>query len=95
MGAWEASATEGGIGCGGGDGMRRCGPGEWRGRAGVEDDGGAAETSSTAGRGWATEARSKMGGGGDDRRVDRKVEDETVRYIGRDPLVPAGNTSRD
>ena len=60
MGAREASATEGGVGCGGGDGMRRCGPGEWRGRAGVDDDGGAAETSSTAGRGWATEARSKM-----------------------------------
>ena len=64
MGAREASATEGVVGCGGGDGMRRCGPGEWHGRAGV-DDGGAAETSSTtadgaAGRGWATEARSKM-----------------------------------
>ena len=29
-------------------------------RAGLDDDGGAAETSSTAGRGWATEARSKM-----------------------------------
>ena len=48
------------TGCG-----ARCGPGEWRGRAGVDDDGGAAETSSTtadgaAGRGWATEARSKM-----------------------------------
>ena len=61
----KRSATEGGLGCGGGDGMRRrddarCGPGGWRGRAGVEDDGGAAETSSTAGRGWATEARSKM-----------------------------------
>ena len=59
------SATEGGLGCDGGDGMRRrddarCGPGGWRGRAGVEDDGGAAEMSSTAGRGWATEARSKM-----------------------------------
>ena len=61
----KRSATEGGLGCGGGEGMRRrddarCGPGGWRDRAGVEDDGGAAETSSTAGRGWATEARSKM-----------------------------------
>ena len=40
------------------------------------------------------------GGGGDDERcVDQKVEDEQNRnrsiYIGRDPLVPAGNTSRD
>ena len=47
MGAREASVMEGGVGCGGGDGMRRCRPGEWRGRAGVDDDGGAAETSST------------------------------------------------
>ena len=58
-------ATEGRLGCGGGDGMRRrdgarCGPGGWRGRAGVEDDNGVAETSSTARRGWATEVRSKM-----------------------------------
>ena len=62
MGAPEASAMEGGVGCGGGDGMRRrdgarCG---WRCRARVDDGGDAAETSSTAGRGWATEARSKM-----------------------------------
>ena len=39
------------------------------------------------------------GGGGDDRHVDPKVEDEQNRnrsiYIGQDPLVPAGNTSRD
>ena len=39
------------------------------------------------------------GGGGDDRRVDRKVEDKQNRnrsiYIGRDPLVPVGNTNRD
>ena len=61
----KRSATEGGLGCGDRDGMRRrdgarCGPGGWRGRVGVDDDGGAAETSSTAGRGWATEARSKM-----------------------------------
>ena len=30
--------------------------------------------------------------------VDRKVEDEQMNrsiYIGRDPLVPAGNTNRD
>ena len=51
----KRSATEGGLGCGGGDGMRRrddarCGPGGWRGRAGVEDDGGAVETSSMYGR---------------------------------------------
>ena len=46
MGAREASATEGVVGCGGGDRMRRYGPREWRGRAGV-DDGGAVETSST------------------------------------------------
>ena len=45
-------STEGGVGCGGGDGMRRCGPGEWRGRAGV-DDGGAAQTSSTTADGAA------------------------------------------
>ena len=53
MGAREASATEGGVGCGGEDGMRRCGPGEWHGRAGVDDDGGAAETSSTTADGTA------------------------------------------
>ena len=53
MGAREASATEGGVGCGGGDGMRRCGSGEWHGRAGADDDGGAAETSSTTADGVA------------------------------------------
>ena len=52
MGAREASATEGVVGCGGGDGMRRCVPGEWRGRAGV-DDGGAAQTSSMTADGAA------------------------------------------
>ena len=52
VGAPEASAMEGGVGCGGGDGMRRCGPGEWRSRAGV-DDGGAAQTSSTIADGAA------------------------------------------
>ena len=54
----------------GGDGMRRrddarCGLGGCRGRAGV-GDGGEIEDG---------------GGGGDDRRVDRKVEDKIVRYI--------------
>ena len=43
MGAREASATEGGVECGGR---------EWHGRAGV-DDGGAAETSSTTADGAA------------------------------------------
>ena len=52
MGAREASATEGVVGCGGGDGMRRCGPREWRGRARV-DDGGATQTSSTTADGAA------------------------------------------
>ena len=36
------------TGCG-----ARCGPGEWRGRAGVDDDGGAAQTSSTTADGAA------------------------------------------
>ena len=36
------------TGCG-----ARCGLGEWRGRAGVDDDGGAAETSSTMADGAA------------------------------------------
>ena len=36
------------TGCG-----ARCGPIEWRGRAGVDDDGGAAETSSTTADGAA------------------------------------------
>ena len=53
VGAREASATEGVVGCGGGDGMRRCVPGEWRGRAGVDDGGGAAETNSTTADGVA------------------------------------------
>ena len=53
MGAREASAMEGGVGCDGGDGMRRCGPREWRGRAGVDDDDGTAETSSTTADGAA------------------------------------------
>ena len=77
----KRSATEGGLGCGGRDGMRR--RDELDGRAGL-GDGGEIEDG---------------GGGGEDRRVDRKVEDEQNRnrliYIGRDPLVPAGNTSRD
>ena len=48
MGTREASATEGGVGCGGGDRMQRAmraGRMAWPG--GVDDDGGAAETSST------------------------------------------------
>ena len=65
MGAREASATDGGVGCGGGDRMRRCGPGEWRGRAGVDDDGGAAETSSTTADGVARRAAER-------RRRDRR-----------------------
>ena len=57
-----------------------------RGQAGVDDGGGTAELD-TAGRG-----RDKID------VVDRKVEDEQRNhsiYIGRDPLVPAGNTNRD
>ena len=89
MGAREASATEGGVGCGGGDGMRRAmragrmarpGRGRRRRRRGRDelDDGG-----------WR--GRVGLGDGGE-------IEDEQNRrsiYIGRDPLVPAGNTSRD
>ena len=88
MGAREASATEGGVGCGGGDGMRRAmwagrmawpGGGRRRRRHGRDelDDGG-----------WR--GRAGLGDGGE-------IEDEQNRrsiYIGRDPLVPAGNTSR-
>ena len=77
---------EGVVGCGGRDGMRRCGPGEWRGWAGV-DDGGAAETIDDGGR----RGQAGLSDGGE-------IEDEQNRhsiYIGRDPLVPAGNTSRD
>ena len=60
----KRSATEGGLGCGGGDGMRR--RDELNCRAGL-GDGGDIEDG---------------GGGGEDRRVDRKVEDTgTVRYI--------------
>ena len=53
----KRSATEGGLGCGGGDGMRR--RDELDTRAGL-GDGGEIEDG---------------GGGGEDRRVDRKVED--------------------
>ena len=89
MGAREASATEGGVGCGGGDGMRRAmraermaRPGRgrrrwWRGRDELDDDR------------WRGRAGLSDGG---------VIEDEQNRcsiYIGRDPLVPAGNTSRD
>ena len=89
MGAREASATEGGVGCGGGDGMRRAmragrmarpGGGRRRRRHGRDelDDGG-----------WRGQAGLSDGG---------EIEDEQNRrsiYIARDPLVPAGNTSRD
>ena len=57
-----------------------------RGRAGVGNDGDAVELDA-AGRG-----RDEID------VVDRKVEDEQRNhsiYIGRDPLVPAGNTNRD
>ena len=89
MGAREASATEGGVWCGGGDGMRRAmrvgrmarpGGSRRRRRRGRDelDDGG-----------WRGRAGLSDGG---------EIEDEQNRrsiYIGRDPLVPAGNTSRD
>ena len=89
MGAREASATEGGVGCGGGDRMRRAmragrmaqpSGGRQRRRRGRDelDDGG-----------WRGRAGLSDGS---------EIEDEQNRrsiYIGRDPLVPAGNTSRD
>ena len=89
MGAREASATEGGVGCGGGDGMRhamragrmaRPGGGRRRRRRGRDelDDGG-----------WRGQVGLSDGG---------EIEDEQNRrsiYIGRDPLVLAGKTSRD
>ena len=85
MGAREASATEGGIGCGGGDGMRawrmaRPGGGRRRRQRGRDelDDGG-----------WRGQAGLSDAG---------EIEDEQNRrsiYIARDPLVPAGVTSRD
>ena len=68
---------------GGGRRRRRRGRDELDGRAGLGDRGEIEDD----------------GGGGDDRRVDRKVEDEQNRnrsiYIDQDPLVSAGNTSRD
>ena len=63
MGAREASATEGGVGCGGGDGMRRAmragrmarsGGGRRRRRRGRD------ELDVRPGGAGATEARSKM-----------------------------------
>ena len=57
-----------------------------RGQVGVDDDGGAAELDA------AERGRDEID------VVDRKVEDEQRNrsiYIGRDPLVPAGNTNRD
>ena len=89
MGAREASATEGGVGCGGRDRMRhaiRAGRMAWpsggrrrrrRGRDELDD-----------GR-WRGRAGLSDGG---------EIEDEQNRrsiYIGRDLLVPAGVTSRD
>ena len=54
MGAREASVTEGGVGCGGGDGIRRAmRAGRMARPGGVDDDGGAAETSSTTADGAA------------------------------------------
>ena len=89
MGAREASATEGGVGCGGGDGMRRA---MWSGRMARP---GGGRRRRQRGRdelddgGWRGRAGLSDGG---------EIEDEQNRcsiYIGRDPLVPAGNTSRD
>ena len=58
MGTREASAMEGGVGCGGGDGMRRA----MRARRMAQPGGGRRRR--RRGRdefdGWATEARSKM-----------------------------------
>ena len=54
VGAREASTTEGGVGCGGGAGMRRAmRAGRMARPGGVDDDGGAAETSSTTADGAA------------------------------------------
>ena len=54
MGAREASATEGGVRCGGGDGKRRAmRAGRMARPGGVDDDGGATETSSTTADGVA------------------------------------------
>ena len=89
MGAREASATEGGVGCGGGDGKQRAmragrmaRPGGGRRRRRRDRD----ELDDS---GWRGRAGLNDGG---------EIEDEQNRrsiYIGRDPLVPAGNTSRD
>ena len=89
MGAREALATEGGVWCGGGDGMRRAmrvgrmaRPGRGRRRRrhgrGELDDGGR-------------HGRAGLSDGGE-------IEDEQNRrsiYIACDPLVPASNTSQD
>ena len=74
---------------------RLLGGAQRRGRAGVDDDGGAAELD-VAGRGRDDAA----GRGRDDEIdvVDRKVEDEQRNrsiYIGWNPLVLACNTNRD
>ena len=89
MGAREASATEGGVGCGGGDGMRRAmragrmawpGGGRRRRRRGRDelDDGG-----------WRGRAGLGDGGEIEDEQNSRSI------YICRDPLVPAGKPNRD
>ena len=66
----KRSATEGGLGCGGGDGMRR--RDELDTRAGL-GDGGEIED---------------CGGGGDDRRVDRKVKQEPFDIYKPGPFTP-------
>ena len=93
---------------GDGEGRRRCGAAdELDDEAGREafGDGGWArvrrrrdELDGRAGLGDGGEIEDGDGGG-EDRRVDRKVEDEQNRnrliYIGRDPLVLAGKTNQD
>ena len=89
MGAREASATEGGVWYGGGDGMRRAmragrmvrpGGGRRRRRRGRDelDDGG-----------WRGRAGLSDGGEIEDEQNKRSI------YIGRDTLVPAGKTNWD
>ena len=69
-------------------------------RAGLDDDSGAGAAETTRSRPGGGRRRWRRGRGSDDEIdvVDRKVEDKQRNrsiYIGRDPLVPAGNTSRD
>ena len=84
MGAREASATEGGVGCGGGDRVRRAMRAEWMARPG-------------GGRRRRRRGRVKLDGGAG-LSDGGEIEDEQNRhsiYIGWDPLVLAGNTSWD